>query len=192
MEIATLVIAIIGLILAVVSLLWQAATFVLSGPRVKVRLREGIRGDHGGALLGPIENYTADGLAALTAQGYSEHVLGIEVVNTGRLPATIRTWGLRFGNRAVYTHNLDPRNPPLPHRLEPATSEVWYVPVANLQELQGDFVDQSREAATARADVDLATGKTVSSRDGFTIRPDEIQLVRPLAARVRARPRPRS
>ena len=44
---AALVIAIISLVLAVLSLAWQAVTFVLTGPRVKVCLKEGLRGPLG-------------------------------------------------------------------------------------------------------------------------------------------------
>jgi hypothetical protein len=42
MDTAALVIAILGLVLAVLSLAWQAVTFVLTGPRVKVHLKEGL------------------------------------------------------------------------------------------------------------------------------------------------------
>jgi hypothetical protein len=59
-EVAAPVIAIIGLTLAAVSLAWQARRSSCD-PRVKVILREGLRGDHGGALLGPIASYFPEG-----------------------------------------------------------------------------------------------------------------------------------
>jgi hypothetical protein len=37
-EVATLVIAVLGLVLSMVSLIWQAATYVLSGSRIRAEL----------------------------------------------------------------------------------------------------------------------------------------------------------
>ena len=80
MDEVTLVFAVLGLVLAVASLVWQFASFQLSGPRVRVRLREGLR-DLQGVLIGP---------PAMYPNAVGEHVLAVEVVNSGRLPATVR------------------------------------------------------------------------------------------------------
>ncbi len=48
MAVATLVIAVLGLVLSVASLTWQAATFVLSGSRVRADLKHGA---HNGGVL---------------------------------------------------------------------------------------------------------------------------------------------
>lgn len=190
METATLVIAVIGLALATASLAWQAATFFLTGPRVKVYLREGFRGP-GGVMIAPPSVYTDSGRVTLEQQGYTEHVVAIEAINRGRLPTTVRNWALRFGNRASYTNPTDPRNPTLPYRLEPFTSVTWYAPVEHLQMLQQAFADQSDNVATVRGEVDLASRKTLTSRDGVVVAFDRTRLVTPLLARVVSRLRRR-
>jgi hypothetical protein len=47
MAIATLVLAIIGLVLSIASLGWQFATFMLSGPRIEAELWVGFADDEG-------------------------------------------------------------------------------------------------------------------------------------------------
>lgn len=87
----TLVVAIVGLTLSAVSLVWQWATFFLAGPRVRVRLHEGLAHPGGaGVVLAPHEAYTEEGLASLAAQGFTEPVFGIEVINLGRLATTVQ------------------------------------------------------------------------------------------------------
>ncbi len=165
----TLVIAVVGVTLAALSLGWQAATFFLTGPRVKVYLREGFRGPRG-VMIAPPSIYTEGGLEALGRMGYVDHVLAVEAVNRGRLPATVHNWAIRFGNNVVYTNPADPQNPQLPYRLESHTSASWYAPLDDLQSLQPDFHDQSVRAATARGEVDLQSRRrAVTSRDALVI-----------------------
>src|SRR5437868_9696517 len=77
-QVATLVIAVVGLVLGAISLAWQAAIFVLTGPRVKVRLQEGFRGPLG-VMFGPASMCTETGRQTLANEGYTEHVLAIDV-----------------------------------------------------------------------------------------------------------------
>jgi hypothetical protein len=170
-EVATLVIAVIGVFLAGLSLAWQAATFLLTAPRVKVSLREGFRGPLG-IMLGPPSLYTEAGRAVMEQQGYIEHVLAIEAINHGRFPATVKDWSVRFGNGAAYGNPADPLNPELPYRLDPFNSAIWYAPVEHLQALQGAFTDQGDDAASARGEVDLGTRKTIRSGNALVITPD--------------------
>ena len=51
---AVLVIAVLGLVLSVASLVWQAATFRLNGPRIRVELLVG-------AVNGPLCGYGPPG-----------------------------------------------------------------------------------------------------------------------------------
>jgi hypothetical protein len=169
-ETATLVIAVVGVTLGALSLIWQATTWLLTGPRVKVSLREGFRGP-GGAILGPRALYTDAGLAALRRQGFTDPILAIEAVNVGRLPTTVRSWSIVFGNRAAYENQADPRNPQLPYRLEPHSSASWYAPLEDLQALQPGFTDQSDEAATVRGVIDLQSRQTITSKEALIVNP---------------------
>ncbi len=168
MEIAALVIAIVGVGLATLSLGWQAATFFLSGPRIKVNLREGLRGPLG-LMLAPASIYTAEGRAALERMGYTEQVVAVEAVNRGRLGATVNNWSVKFGNGAIYGNPSDMRNPQLPYRLEPHTSMTWCVPMDELHVLQESFADLSEESRAARGTVDLPGRDAVVSRDALLI-----------------------
>lgn len=187
MNTATLVIAVVGLGLSVLSLGWQAASFFLSGPRVRVHLQEGFRG-MGGAVLAPPSVYTDQGREALERQGFTEHILAVIVVNRGRLPATVGNWSIRFGNGAAYQNPGDPRNPALPYRLEPFTSESWYAPVDHLQKLQEVFTDQSETAAHVRGVIDLGSRETLASQDALILGPDGVRMPTPrLIVRARRR-----
>jgi hypothetical protein len=171
MEVVTLGIAAAGLALAGLSLGWQAATFFMSGPRVKASLSEGFRGPLG-VMIAPPAVYTDEGLAALEQQGYTEHVVSVTATNKGRLPTTVRSWSLHFGNRAIFNNPQDSRNPALPHRLEPHTAETWYAPLEDIVPFVEVFTDQSDHARTIRAAIAVATGETVMSRQRIVVGAD--------------------
>jgi hypothetical protein len=183
-ETAAFVIAVIGLALAALSLGWQLASFLLTGPRVKVRLREGVRSPlTGAAMIGPLSMYTERGREALEARGQTQHVLIVTVTNTGRVPTTVDGWSVSFGNRVEYSGPPgDPAAPPLPCRLEPHAGEHWCAPIDDdLRPVLDDFVDQSDAARTARAHARLQTGAEVSSRERIVLARDgTIRVEEPL------------
>ena len=169
MTTTTLVIAIVGLVLSVVSLGWQAATFRFSGPRVRVTLSEGLRGPLGAMIASP-SVYTEAGRHVVESQGYTEPLLAIGVTNAGRMAVTIDRWTLRFGNKAAFQNPTDPRNPPLPYRLDAHSSATWYADLEPLRLLQATFSDQSVKAGRIIASVDLGNGTTVKSKTSVIVR----------------------
>lgn len=174
--------------LATLSLVWQALTFFLTGPRVKVRLAEGLRAPHGGVLIAPPSIYTESGRAALEADGYTEHVLAVSARNAGREPISLSRWSLRFGNSAVFTYPGGVGNPPLPHRLQPAADVMWLASLEDVVPYVANFVDQGQHARTVRGEVDDALGKTTVSRQRIIVSPDgETQTWHGRRARVLAR-----
>jgi hypothetical protein len=173
MTAATLIVAVVGVVLAAGSLIWQAMTFVLSGPRVRVTLEAGLAGP-GGVMVGPLEAYTIDGRAALEAQGYTERVVVVRAINDGRSRARVDYWLILFGNQASFSNPLDPRNPELPYRLEPGESAIWLVRVADLDALQRKFVDRSAYASLIWAVVRLGTGRESISRGCLLFRDGEV------------------
>jgi hypothetical protein len=188
MQIATLVIAVVGVSLAVLSIAWQAATFILTGPRVKVELHEGLRGPLG-VMVASLNVYTDDGRAALERSGYDEHVLAITAINNGRLPATITSWSVRFGNGASQSVGLDRQNPELPYRLEAHSSATWYMLAEHAQGVQRVFADQGRDASKMRGEVGLASGKR-TARSPYVLGVDPTgvyDLPRPMMRRVARR-----
>ena len=122
----SLAVAIAGLVLAAVALTWQAATFLLTGSRLKVDSRQGATDGRGIVHGMP----GSESIERLRAQGYTHEVLGAEVFNRGRTGVSVT------GIRAVTSRGIsfapiaDLLGPPMPHRLEPGASASWFFPLA--------------------------------------------------------------
>lgn len=126
MDVASLVLGICGVVLASLSLGWQAAQHVLTGGRVKVGLRMGALG-HGGIVSAPPSSIREGWWNQLAEQGYRRPVVAVQVANVGRLPVTVARWGLKSGRGVSLYPAADSIGPALPHRLEAGESETWAV-----------------------------------------------------------------
>jgi len=188
---ATLGIAAAGLALGALSFGWQLATFLLSGPRVRVRFRVGLRGPDGVIVGRPEAVLFGDQRKRLESEGYSEPVFAVTAVNPGRLPTTIESWGIAFGHGAYFQnpggHALGPA---LPHRLEPHTSATWYAP-GDIMRVIAEIdvgLGEGSAARMIRARVDTAAGSAVYSAQQIVPgREGKPRLRFPLRARVLAR-----
>ncbi len=126
MNVASLVLGICGVVLASLSLGWQAAQYVLTGGRVKVRLQIGALGN--GAIVTAAPSSLHEGWwEQLAEQGYRRPIVAVTVANVGRLPVTVARWGLKSGLGMSLYPAADSIGPPLPHRLEVGESETWAV-----------------------------------------------------------------
>ena len=104
---------------------WQAATFLLTGSRLRIDVRHGAT-DGRNVVTGPPGTQSLD---LLRAQGLTQEVMGAEVFNRGRIGVSVT------GFRAVTSRGT--RFAPigsllglhLPHRLEPRDSELWFFPL---------------------------------------------------------------
>jgi hypothetical protein len=169
LDILTLAVAIVGVVLAFASLVWQAATFAWSGSRVRVKLRRGgIRRELDGILRmhGPLRP-SADEKAALHKQGFTEEVLFVEVRNVGRMAVTVEHVAATSADGLGYMKLADPTNPSLPHRLEPHSGQSWHIDLAPLQAVV-NLHGQPREVWMT---VDLGTGKTLRTKDAALLVP---------------------
>jgi hypothetical protein len=166
---AALAVAVVGLVLAALSLGWQLASFFLAGPRVRVHIREGFRGADS-VLVGPPSTYTEKGLRDFEARGY-EAVLGIEATNLGRLPASVVSVRFEIGNdQAAYIPAPgEPMNPQLPHRLDSHSVAAWWAPREEVENIVRNLVKQSSQTGHVRAHVHLAN-KEVASRNTLDVR----------------------
>lgn len=98
----TLCIALLGLLLSVVSLSWQAWTWRHEGPVIKLST----------------ENH-------LPTYGdvVGDHLVALHVVNSGRSATTIESWGIRLPEgSSVFQTNQPEWFTRLPYRLEPHSS----------------------------------------------------------------------
>jgi hypothetical protein len=119
MQVATLVIAVVAVVLSASSLCWQAATFVLTGGRVTVELVVGALDATGSNLVtAPISGMTQTFGDTLRAQGFTRPVVGVQVHNVGRGLATITEWSLVMQDGTALTPTGASIGPPLAHRME--------------------------------------------------------------------------
>jgi hypothetical protein len=141
MNVASLVLGICGVVLASLSLGWQAAQYVLTGGRVKVGLRMGALGP-GGMVTAAPSSLRAGWWEQLAAQGYRRPIVAVTVANVGRLPVTVARWGLKSGLGMSLYPAADSIGPHLPHRLEVGESETWAVDLGPADA----FIRTTREA----------------------------------------------
>jgi hypothetical protein len=137
---ASLAVGICGVVLASLSLGWQAANYLLTGGRVKVRLRVGGLGN-GGMVTAPPNSLSANWWEHLASQGYQRPIIAVTVANVGRQPVTVARWGLRSGLGMSLYPAADSIGPRLPHRLEVGESETWAVDLAPVHA----FIQAARE-----------------------------------------------
>jgi hypothetical protein len=168
MSTAALIVAIVSLVLAAGSLAWQAASFALSGARVKVALRHGAVGP-GGALTSQPGKFDVRRAAE---EGFTLEVLAIEIINVGRMGVSVTRIGTRFSNGMGFFETTNRLNPGLPFRLDPQTNQTFYVSmepvraaVYSAQEVLGAGV------VRVRGTVELGNGKTVQTGESLQIPP---------------------
>lgn len=122
-DLATTILAGLGVVLALLSIAWQAWSFRRAGSRVSVVVRSGLRSPTG-AMTVPGAPTDAM-LDQLRAQGFREPALGIEVRNAGRGPTSIVKLDLHFGQGVAWTDQT--WDPPLSFRLEGESEQTWLV-----------------------------------------------------------------
>jgi hypothetical protein len=149
-----LVVAIVGLALAVASLAWQAATFVLSGSRVRVELLPGATG-RGMLITHTAETWTPANISMLAKQGMTEEVLAVEARNVGRMAATIQKMQAKLANGVGLEPTTHP-HAPLPFRLEAGSSEKWWVQAADVRTA---IAASGLASSKVHIEVSLGTGK---------------------------------
>jgi hypothetical protein len=120
-DLATTILAALGIGLALLSLAWQAWSFLLSGSRVTVEVRSGLRSATGALTIPGTANATA--LEQVRAQGFHEPALAVEVNNAGRGPTSIVRLDLHFGKGAAVSNTVF--DPPLPFRLDGESEQTW-------------------------------------------------------------------
>jgi hypothetical protein len=128
----TLGVGFAALLLASISLIWQAVTWNLTGARVKVKTSH----------------------VFLVMEPDLRHAISVEARNVGRSSIEITGWGFKLedGRSMVVPH---PRswNPAMPMTLEGGHSASWSVPIVDL-----DTDLTSTGAAQLRGFVNLGTG----------------------------------
>jgi hypothetical protein len=120
LDVVTLVFAVLGVVLAVGSLSWQAITFFLSGARVKADLMLGGLGP-GGAIVWEV----GPGGPELHAEDVA--VVAVQVTNSGRTDVDVVGWGLDYGQGLTFLPTSWVPNKELPFRLKHGSQQTWFV-----------------------------------------------------------------
>jgi len=147
LDIATLVVAVLGALTGIAALIAQVWHFALSGYRVRV----------------------TSSTAFLTAQ--SQWALSVDVANVGRMPVTINGAGVLFGDdqRIPLIHrsyNAPIDGPTFPHRLVDGDSATWVIdPLMILDGLRREGGGHRMVCAYIR----LATGEKKTARRSIDI-----------------------
>ena len=123
---ATLILASLGVGLALASLAWQAFSFRISGSRISVEILAGLGGVMGGqrgvATLPPTAQRHE--LDMVRSQGLTEPLLAVRVYNTGRGATSVAAVDVLFDDGGAISNTA--YDPPLPFRLIGESVQTWY------------------------------------------------------------------
>ena len=123
-DISTTILAVLGVVLALASLAWQAWSFRQSGSRVSVDLRTGSGTRRARPPSLRQRRLRLARCRGLAKQGFTDPVLAVEVTNSGRSPTNVVSVSILYENAASYTEtHFDPS---LPFRLDAESEKTWY------------------------------------------------------------------
>lgn len=146
LNVVTLIIATLGLVLAVVSLVWQVVAWSFTGSRIVVQTRY---------AYGVVERQLQGKYASITAR------------NVGRTAASITGWGLQLpGDESVVSMSPSPMNTPVPVTLEPGHEQSWYLYLPDIQETLRSSGGGNVEVPGF---VNVGTGRRVLSKEKIKI-----------------------
>src|SRR5262245_44789962 len=114
MEIASLMLGIIGTATGVGALVWEVITWRRSGPVVAVDVTQGL------------PTYSAD---------VGDPVTQVTATNSGRAPVTVTSWGLELPDgQTIFVQQPFPGSDILPYRLEEGASGTWRIETIQVTE----------------------------------------------------------
>jgi hypothetical protein len=162
--VATLVIPVLGLVQSVASLTWQAATFVLSGSRVRADLKHGAA-NAAGFLTGAPGVYRS-----VDDQGLGDEVIGVKVRNVGRLAASVDSIEVAMAGGMRMQMPSEVMGQSLPHRLEPQSSASWFVPAEPIQRVIRANAQVLKRSDPCEVWIEVeVVGKTVRTRQAMRL-----------------------
>jgi hypothetical protein len=164
-DIAALIIAGIAAAMAVAALVWNIAEYRLTGPRIKAHLLFGAAG--WGGLVSK-RGSPPSNAQAISSQGFTETLVGIELVNQGRVSTQVHHFGYRLSNGFSIMDVGHAVNKPLPFILEPHQSEMFWVSAGEVATLVSVTAQSARAATTAHMEAEITGPKTVRTKP-FTL-----------------------
>src|SRR5690606_23334035 len=175
LDITTLVVAICAAVVAATALGWQVASWLLSGGRAKVELRNGAM-RHIGGQYATVPAHKPLG-QELAEQGFTRRAVFVNVRNVGRLPVSVSWWDLKLPGGIRFGEMNPLHGPKFPHRLDVGESVTWAMTV------DGDMLFALRAAqkqakvgnVEVRAVVSLGSGKEIKTPQRITFTANELE-----------------
>jgi hypothetical protein len=186
---ATLVIAILGVVLSVGSLGWQAYSFWRSGHRVRVELRAGAVGRGAMVRTSHLKFPGEQVMTALAQQGFRTPVLIAIIRNVGRQAVTVQQCRWKVGAIVLSAPSVGPDNS-FPRRLELGDQCEAMIELASITPVlhaSAEVLNNQKQAVTVIAE--LGTGKTIFSQS-LKISIAEAESLMPLEVLRRHRAKP--
>jgi hypothetical protein len=164
---ATLILASLGVGLALLSLAWQALSFMLTGSRVRVGVKVGLRGV--GAVVTLPHDARAQSVGHLRSQGFTDPVLAVEAINRGRGETSIASVDLLFEDGGSVGGGI--LDPPLPFRLIGESAQTWYfnMQLAVAYAKATESVKPTEKPRAVRGRVILGSRKVIKSKASIAI-----------------------
>jgi hypothetical protein len=151
----------VSTVLSVAAIVWAIAQWVLEGRRVKVTLLHAVMGK-GGIATGPAAAVLdkSSQIAAMRRQAFSgPELIGIKVINVGRLPVQITGIQVVCDLGMSYSETIQSNGPKLPHRIEAGEADTWYYDMENVRALVDSMTGIGKPTNTVWMTASLATGK---------------------------------
>lgn len=164
LQILTLVIAILALLVSATTLTWHYLSWKLSGGRPKPILMLGYLG-RGGAVSIEAHQAKPGWEMKVREQGFHTPVIGVKVINDGRLPITVSSWAIGHSYGINYVPVGNTIGPDLPYRLEAGDSETWFTPCTNAHALvhASEALDRNTPVML-HGEVSVGAGRTYKTK----------------------------
>ena len=124
--------------LSILALAWHAYTFTISGSRITVEIRRGLR--RGEAVSTYPDDAAAWQVDQIREQGFTEEVYAVKVNNKGRGETSVTDVAVAFSDGGSL--GITRQDPPLPFRLNGEHAQTWYIPAPSV----GAYVRTSMKA----------------------------------------------
>jgi hypothetical protein len=172
MDGATLWIGLAGIVLATISLTWQAVTFRLTGGRVVAHLRVGVQS--GGSVISHKADRDWQRRVLDTAAQYpGPPVLVLVASNIGRMGVGVDQVAAVIDGQTRFAVPGDARNPPPGMTLDGLHGATWYVPFGPVQAA----IDADAKVLGIRGprkvwmELELSAGRPVRTREAILVPP---------------------
>lgn len=162
LDVTTLVIATIGALTGVASLVWAVTSHLLSGARVKVELLVGWAGNAGVVTI-PWSSFNPSAPPPFHGIPVDFPVVGVQVRNAGRLPCSVHGWSIALDNGVALSHVPMPMNPPLPHRLDLGEEQTWFAELHTVLSMIEVSIQSNMPPKVIFGATRLGDGRSISS-----------------------------